>query len=96
MNTSLLNLTSRPQSSPETYFYSLTFSDFVSNVHSDMKFGSQGAFQHYQIHVALSGLGKGFGIGYQFEYMGYNEQPEYQYLIHSINLVWQLGNKTKN
>lgn len=93
---SILNLTSRPQSSPETYFYSLTFNDFVSNVHSDMKFGSLGDFQHYQLYLVLSGFGKGFGIGYQFEYMGYNTQPEYQYLIHSINLIWQLGNKKKN
>lgn len=93
---SLLNLTSRPQSSPETYFYSLTFNDFAGNVHSDMKFGSQGDFLHYQVQAMLSGLGKGFSIAYQFEYMGYNEQPEYQFLIHSINLVWQLGRKKTN
>lgn len=93
---SLLNLTSRPQSSPESYFYSLTFNDFVSNVHSDMKFGSPGDFLHYQVHVLFSGFGRGFSMGYQFEYMGYTEQPEYQYLIHSINLAWQLGNKKKD
>lgn len=93
---SLLNLTSRPESSPETYFYSLTFNDFVSNPHSNMKFGSLDNFLHFQLNVALAGLGKGFSIGYLFEYMGYNEQPEYQYLTHSINLTWLLGKKTKS
>jgi len=93
---SFLSLTSRPQESPETYFYSLTFSDFVSNVHSNMKFGSLGSYMHYQVHLALSGLGKSFSIGYQFEFMAYTDYPEYQYLIHSINMIWQIGNKNKN
>jgi hypothetical protein len=93
---SLFSVNSRPQSSPETYFYSLTFNDFVSNVHSDMKFGSLKEFWHFQTQLALSGLGKNLSIAYQFEYMGYSEYPEYQYMIHSINLIWQVGNKNKN
>jgi hypothetical protein len=93
---SLFSVNSRPQTSPETYFYSLTFNDFVSNVHSDMKFGSLNVFRHFQIQLALSGLDKRFRIGYQFEYMAYSEYPEYQYLIHSLNLTWQVGNKNKN
>jgi len=93
---SLFSVNSRPQASPETYFYSLTFSDFVSNVHSDMKFGSLKSFWHFQIHLALSNPDKNLSIGYQFEYMGYSEYPEYQYMIHSINLIWRVGNKNKN
>ena len=92
---SLLSLNSRPQESPETYFYSLTFNDFVRNVHSDMKFGSQGDFLHYQLHLILSGLGRRLSIGYQFEYIDYLNDPEYKYLIHSINLIWQVGTKKK-
>ena len=93
---SLISLNSRPQNSPETYFYSLTLSDFVSNVHSDMSFGSLNSFQHFDIQVALSGLNKRFRVGYEFEYLGYSDDPKYQYMIHSINLTWQVGNKNKN
>jgi len=93
---SLFSLNSRPQDSPETYFYSLTLNDFVSNVHSDMNLGSLNAFQHFDVQVALSGQNKRFRIGYEFEYLGYSNDPKYQYIIHSINLIWQVGNKNKN
>lgn len=93
---SLISLNSRPQNSPEVYFYSLTLNDFVSNVHSDMSFGSLNAFWHFDIQVGLSGLNKRFQVAYEFEYLGYTDEPEYQYMIHSINLTWQLGNKNKN
>lgn len=93
---SLFAVNSRPQTSPETYFYSLTLKDFVSNVHSNMKFGSLNVYRHFQIQLALSGLGKRFSIAYQLEYMNYLKYPKYKYLIHSINLTWEVGNKTKN
>jgi hypothetical protein len=90
---SLFALNSRPQNSPETYFYSLTFNDFVSNVHSDMKAGSIDVYQHFEIQVALSNINGRFRIGYGFEYQGYSDDPKYQYLTHSVNLTWQVGNK---
>jgi hypothetical protein len=93
---SLFAVNSRPQNSPETYFYSLTFNDFVSNVHSDMKLGTLASFQHFNIQLALSNLNGRFRIAYEFDYLGYSEHPEYQYLTHSLNLTWQVGNKNKN
>jgi hypothetical protein len=93
---SLLSLNSRPQTSPEVYFYSLTLNDFVRNVHSDMSLGSLKSFQHLDIQVVISGLNKRFLIGYEFEYFGYSDDPKYQHMIHSINLIWQVGNKNKN
>jgi len=93
---SLFALNSRPQSSPETYFYSLTFNDFVSNVHSDMKAGSIDVYQHFEIQVGLSNMNGRFRVGYGFEYQGYSKDPKYQYLTHSVNLTWQVGNKKKD
>jgi len=91
--TSLFSLNSRPQDSPESYFYSLTLNDFVSNVHSDMSFGSLNTFQHFDVKVYISGLNERFRIGYEFEYLGYSKHPKFQYMGHSINLSWQVGNK---
>ena len=93
---SLFALNSRPQTSPESYFYSLTFNDFVSNVHSHMKAGSIDIYQHFQIKLALSNINRRFRIGYGFEYQGYSRTPKYQYLTHSVNLIWRVGNKNKN
>ena len=93
---SLFALNSRPQTSPESYFYSLTFNDFVSNVHSNMKAGSIDVYQHFQIQLALSNINRRFRIGYGFEYQGYSRDPKYQYLTHSVNLIWQVGNKKNN
>ena len=93
---SLFALNSRPQTSPETYFYSLTFNDFVSNVHSDMKAGGLGVYQHLHIQLAFSNKDDRFRIGYGFEYQGYSEFPEYRYITHSVNLSWQVGHKNKN
>jgi hypothetical protein len=93
---SLFALNSRPKTNPETYFYSLTFNDFVSNVHSHMKAGSIDVYQHFQIQLALSNINRRFRIGYGFEYQGYSRDPDYQYITHSVNLIWQVGNKKKN
>lgn len=93
---SLFELNSRPLTSPESYFYSLTFNDFVKNVHSNMKAGSLDVYQHFQIQLALSNINRRFWIGYGFEYQGYSKDPKYQYITHSVNLTWQVGNKKKN
>ncbi len=92
----LLGLNSRPQSSPEVYFYSLTFNDFVSNVHSDMTFGSLNVFRHLDLQIAFTGKNKRRTFAYAFEYISYSDEPGFQYMIHSINLIWQVGNKNKN
>jgi len=93
---SLAGFTSRPQTSPEVYFYSLTFHDFVSNVHSNMTFGSLDRFRHLDIQLILLGKNSRRTIGYEFEYISYSDDIDFQYMIHSVNLTWQVGNKKKN
>jgi len=89
----LLGLNSRPQSSPEVYFYSLTFSDFVSNVHSDMTFGSLNVYRHLNFQLAHTGKNNGMSLAYEFEYISYSDDPGFKYMTHSINLIWPVGNK---
>lgn len=91
---SLAGWTSRPEPSTETYFYSFTFSDFVSNVHSNLKFGSFNRFNHTHISVELlNRKEKRLAVGYGFEYFGYYKQPRLSYLVHSFNMKWKLGKK---
>ena len=96
LSTSLLSLNSRPEYTTEQYYYSLTFSDFVSNPHSDMTFGSWNLFNHTDLRLELISPDKGFSMAYEFEFMGYFDEPTFRYMAHSINLNWILGYKKTN
>jgi hypothetical protein len=92
--TSLASLNSRPVAQTEQYYYSLTLSDFVSNPHSNMSFGSVNLYNHSDLRIELAHPpGKGFSIAYEFEYMGDFEGPAFRYMAHSINLNWIHGYK---
>mgnify|MGYP001820345812 FL=1 len=93
LSTSLLSLNSRPVYTTEQYYYSLTFSDFVKNPHSNMKFGSWNLFNHTDLRLELNRPGSGFSMAYEFEFMGYFEEPVFKYMAHSINLSWIIGYK---
>lgn len=93
MSTSLASLNSRPEPRTEQYYYSLTFSDFVSNPHSNMTFGSVNLYNHSDLRVELTHPEKGFSFAYEFEFMGYFNAPAFRYMAHSINLNWILGYK---
>lgn len=94
LSTSLASLNSRPEAQTEQYYYSLTLSDFVSNPHSNMSFGSWNLYNHTDLRVELAHPPeKGFSIAYEFEFMGYFQTPAFRYMAHSINLNWILGYK---
>ncbi len=89
---SLAGWTSRPRPATETYFYSLQFSDFVNNAHSDLTFGSYDRFNHTILEIdMLPKQGKRLSLGYQFEYFGYFHDPKLSYLSHSLILKWKTG-----
>ena len=91
--TSLASLNSRPVYVTESYYYSLTFSDFVRNPHTNISFGSLNTFTHTDLRLELAHPEKSFSIAYEFEFMGYLKAPEFKYIVHSINLIWKLGTK---
>lgn len=89
---SLAGLNSRPAPATETYFYSLRFSDFVSNAHSNLQFGSYNLFNHTNFEIELrSNKKKRLSIAYEFEFYGYYEEPKLNYPSHSFNLKWKIG-----
>jgi len=93
LSTSLASLNSRPEYKTEEYYYSLTFSDFVRNPHTNMTFGTLNTFTHTDLRLELAHPDRGFSIAYEFEFMGYLEAPTFKYIAHSINLIWKLGTK---
>lgn len=92
ISNSLAGFTSRPQQETESYFYSLRFSDFVSNAHSNFQFGTYNIFNHTNIVVELLPDQKSFSMAYEFEYFGYFKAPKLSYINHSLNFNWELGN----
>jgi len=89
---SLAGWTSRPEQGTETYFYSLKFSDFVNNAHSNLKFGSFDLFNHTYFEIEmLNTNGKRLSFAYEFEYFGYYQDPKLSYIAHSINMTWRVG-----
>lgn len=92
LSNSLAGYTSRPDPGTETYFYSLRFSDFISNVHSNLQFGSFNKFNHTNIVAKLQpSRNKRLFLAYEFEYFGYYNNPKLNYLSHSLNLNWKIG-----
>jgi|FLOH01.1.fsa_nt_gi hypothetical protein len=89
---SIAGWASRPVPSTEKYFYSLRFSDYVKNAHSNLKFGSFNLFNHTIFEIELvPKIGKRLSLAYEFEYFGYYRNPTLSYMSHSFNLRWKIG-----
>lgn len=89
---SLAGWTSRPDPGTETYFYSLKFTDFVNNAHSDLNFGSFDLFNHTNLEIEIVSVkDKRLSFAYEFEYFGYYDDPKLSYMAHSINMIWRVG-----
>jgi len=89
---SIAGFISRPEAKTEEYFYSLTMADFIRNPHSNMTFGFQNVYNHFNVILEMSDRNKKLSINYEFEYMDYLNAPAFKYLSHSINLKWKIGN----
>ena len=91
---SLAGFSSRPEPITEQYFYSLKFSDFAGNPHSNIKFGSFDLMNHSHAEIELpNNKGSRITLAYMFDYFAYYKNPKVEYLTHSIKLSWKLGKK---
>lgn len=89
---SLAGLTSRPKPATEQYFYSLKFSDFITNANSNFEMGYYNLFNHTKLEFELlCNPNKKLSLAYEFEYFGYYKAPRLIYISHSLNLKWKLG-----
>lgn len=91
LSSPIIAFTSRPKFQTETYYYSLAFSDFVENVHRDMKLNSQDVFNHIIFSIEHTPEDSKFSYAYNFEYINYNIEPYFKKINHSISLFWRLG-----
>ncbi len=55
---SIGGFSSRPTPAIESYYYSLTMSDFVNNAHSNMKFGSFNLLNHTNLEIVIVEINK--------------------------------------
>lgn len=94
---SIIGLASRPIEDRDPYNYSLKFTDFVANAHSNMEFGSFGLLNHTQVAVEYIWEGKKRqkSVGYQFNYMAYSDAPTYKFMDHAIYLNLYLKKSSK-
>lgn len=96
VSNSLAGLSSRPSPSTEQYFYSLKFSDFIENPHSNIKFGTSNLMNHTNLKVELpNAKGKRLNLAYEFDYMAHFKDTRVEYLTHSLKLSWTLGKLNK-
>lgn len=96
LSNSIAGFASRPVPSTETHFYSFQFSDFLTNAHKNLEFGSFDLFNHTNFEFEwLKVNKKRLSIAYEFEYFGYYKDPKLSYLTHAINLYWKLGKHKK-
>lgn len=92
LSNSLIGFTSRPIPATESYFYSLTFSEFVTNAHRNLKMGSYNLFNHANLEIVLlNKTKKRLSLAYEFKYFGRYKESKLNYLIHSLNFKWKVG-----
>ncbi len=90
-SSSVISLNSRPEMKTEEYFYSLRFSDFVENPHTNMTLCFQNSYNHFNLTLSMSNKNKRRSISYDFEYVDYLIKPLYKYISHCISIHWALG-----
>jgi len=92
ISNSIAGLTSRPDPSTESYYYSLTFSDVLNNSHHKLRFSPFYDFNHSSIDIELiNKVKKRLTFGYSFDYLAYYKNPNFSTMNHSINLKWKIG-----
>jgi hypothetical protein len=85
ISNSILGLTSRPEEI-EPYFFSLRFKDVVSDLHSNIKFGSISNINDTKINLDynLYRTKRCYSFGYEINYLNYGSNPFFKGLTHSI------------
>ena len=93
LSNSIAGCVSRPEMKTEEYYYSLSLADFVRNPYTNMTLGFQNVMNHTNVIVELTDKNKRRSVNYEFEYLGYMNEPMFRYVSHSINLKWKIGNE---
>jgi hypothetical protein len=84
-SSSVLALTSRRQKI-DSHFFSLKFTDIVSDLHSNMQLGSFNQFNDTKLSIELftKGEERNWAIGYVMNVLAYTEMPSFHNATHSL------------
>jgi len=85
ISNSIFGLTSRPKEI-EPYYFSLRFADIVSDLHSNIKFGSISQINEAKINLDYNfcSAKRCYSFGYAINYLNYSSNPFFKSLTHSI------------
>jgi len=92
---SLFGMTSRTPENRDPYFFSLKLVDLISDLHSNLEFGSVDKFFHTTISAEylFGGRSSSWTLGYDLNYFSYFDDPELKILSHSMNIKYNFGGK---
>lgn len=91
IGSAVAGLTSRPDRLSEEYTYSLRLVDFITNAHSNMKFGSLDLFNHTRLSIGWPLPNRRLTVAYEYEYLAFLDFPTFRYSLHTLNLQWMIG-----
>lgn len=85
ISNSILGFTSRTKAI-EPYYFSLRFTDIVSDLHSNIQFGSMSHINDTKINLDYNifGANRCYSFGYEMNYLNYSSNPFFKSLTHSI------------
>ena len=85
ISNSILGLSSRPKEI-EPHYFSLRFTDIVSDLHSNIQFGSISQINDFKINIDynLCRTKRCYSFGYELDYLRYGSNPSFKNLTHSI------------
>lgn len=93
-STSVLGLLSRTPEKRDPYFFSLNIGDIISDLHSDLEFGTFDKFLHTTISAEYCfGNTKKWTLGYGLDYFQYFDEPDLKMLNHSLHMKYNFGGK---
>ncbi len=87
----IFGLASRPEEERDPYNYSLKFTDFLTNTHSNFQAGSYQLLNHTQVGMDYHfGKKRSCTFGYAFVYLGYYSNPSFEYISHALTFSMNL------
>ncbi|MFP4528649.1 MAG: hypothetical protein ACLFQX_08880 [Candidatus Kapaibacterium sp.] len=92
---SILGLVSRPDKEKPEYIFSLRTGDIISDLHSNFRAGSLNLFNnlYYEMNYIFDKDDPFLSVGYSFRFLNYFDEPEFDYLNHSLNFKYYWGEK---
>lgn len=90
VQSSVASLVSRPQVNRDLYFFSVSFADVFSDVHSNFRLASFDSFFQGQFEIEMP-IRNRRSLSYIVNYDRYTSEPAYQQVSHALAYTWLFG-----